>query len=196
MARLLYQGHGSFRVTAKDDTVMYIDPYAGEGYDVPADIVLITHQHSDHNQIDLITQNPDCSVISNVEALAGGTHNSFTLGVIDVEAVEAQNQNHPIDQCVGYIVSVDGLNLYFSGDTSMTDQMTTFSDKQLDYAFLCTDGFYNMGLEEDAECSVLIGAKHNVPVHLKPGALFDRELAEQFNGPNRLIIAAGEEVEL
>jgi len=74
--------------------------------------------------------------------------------------------------------------------------MATFAARKLDYAFLCADGFYNMDLEEAAQCAQLIGARHNVPVHLKPGELFDREMAEQFKGPNRLIIEAGEEIEL
>ena len=59
VTKMLYQGHGSFRITAKDGTVVYIDPYIGDGYDLPADIILVTHQHRDHNEISLITQNPD-----------------------------------------------------------------------------------------------------------------------------------------
>jgi len=51
MAKLYYQGHGSFRITLADGRVMYIDPNAGGGYDLPADFILVTHQHSDHNQI-------------------------------------------------------------------------------------------------------------------------------------------------
>jgi len=38
MAKLLFQGHGSFRITADDGRVIYVDPYAGEGYDLPADL--------------------------------------------------------------------------------------------------------------------------------------------------------------
>jgi len=196
MPKLLYQGHGSFRVTADDGSVVYVDPYAGGGYDLPADIILVSHQHDDHNQIGLITQKPGCSVITNVEALAGGKHNTFTIRDIVVEAVMAENSNHPPDKCVGYIVTADGLKMYFSCDTGITSQMAEFAAKELDYAFLCCDGHYNMGLKEAAECARLIGAKHNVPVHLKPGELFDRALAEQFDGPDRLIIEAGEEVEL
>ena len=56
MAEILFQGHGSFRVTAGDGTVIYIDPYAGEGYDIPADMILVSHEHSDHNQVDLVTR--------------------------------------------------------------------------------------------------------------------------------------------
>ena len=197
MPKLLYQGHGSFRLTSDGGVVIFIDPYIGTGYDVPADIILVTHQHSDHNQLDLITQKPGCTVISNVEALQGGKHNSFTALGIGIEAVEAgYSQGHAPENSVGYILAVDGLKLYFAGDTSKTPQMATFAAKKLDYAFLCADGHYNMGLEEAAECAELIGAKYNVPVHLKPGELFDRKLAEQFKGPNRLIIEAGEEKEL
>jgi len=197
MAKLFYQGHGSFRLTTDDGVVVFIDPYIGEGYDKPADIILVTHQHEDHNQINLITRKPDCVIISNVEALAGGVHNSFAVSGVGIEAVEAgNNAGHSLDSCVGYIITADGLKLYFCGDTSKTAQMATFPAKELDYAFLCCDGFYNMGLEEAAECAALIGARHNVPVHMKPGELFDAEMAAQFAGPNKLIIEAGAEVPL
>ena len=196
MSKILYQGHGSFRLTSNDGVVVFIDPYAGKGYDQSADIILVSHQHDDHNQVGLITQKPGCTVISNVEALEGGKHNTFTVKGIQIEAVEANNKNHPPDQCVGFILTLDGFKLYFSSDTSKTAQMADFAARKLDYAFLCTDGFYNMGPEEAAECAVLIDARHNVPVHMKPGELFDMTLAEKFNGPNRLIIEAGAEIEL
>jgi len=192
MAKLLYQGHGSFRLKTDDGIVIYIDPFLGDGYDIPADIILVTHQHQDHNQIGLITQKPDCIVISNVEALEGGKHNSFDIKGVHIEAVEAgYNAGHTPEDSVGFIITADGKKLYFCGDTSKTPQMLTFASKNLDYAFLCADGIYNMNLTEAAECASLIAAKHNVPVHLKPGELFDKEMAEQFNAPNRLIIEPG-----
>lgn len=193
---LLYQGHGSFRLTAADGTVIYVDPYAGEGYDLPADIILVTHQHGDHNQVNLITQQPDCVLISNVEALEGGTHQSFSINGITIEAVEAGNKNHDPKQCVGYLITIDGIKLYAAGDTSQTAQMDTFAELELDYALLPCDGVYNMDLKEAAKCAEIIGAKHDIPIHMKPGALFDRELAEQFEAPNPLIIEAGEEIVL
>ena len=197
MPKLLYQGHGSFRLTSSEGIVIYIDPFAGEGYDLPADAILVSHQHEDHTQTGLITQKPDCVVITHVEALAGGKHNTFSIKGVEIEAVEAgYNQGHTPKDSVGFIITIDGLKLYFSCDTSKTPQMATFAERKLDYAFLCGDGFYNMGLDEAAECAELIGAKHNVPVHLKPGELFDREMAEKFKGPNLLIIEPGKDIEL
>ena len=197
MATLLFQGHGSFRITSKDGVVVYVDPYAGEGYDKPADIILVTHQHDDHNRIDLIGQkNPGCTLITNVEALEGGKHNSFSVKGIEIEAVEASNKNHDPKVCVGFIITVDGVKVYASGDTSKTGQMESFAGMGIDYALLPCDGIYNMDLKEAAECAEIIGAKHNIPVHMKPGALFDRALAESFEGPDRLIVEAGEEIAL
>jgi len=194
--KLLYQGHGSYRIMAADGRVIYIDPYVGEGYDMNADILLVSHQHGDHNRTALVTQKPGCKVITNVEALAGGKHNTFDVGGIVIEAVEASNANHDPKQCVGFILTVDGIKIYIAADTSKTQSMESFAARKLDYALLPIDGQYNMDAKEAAECAKLIGAKVNIPVHMKPGELFDRKRAETFNAPGRRIVEAGEEIDL
>ena len=196
MAKLLYQGHGSYRLAAGDGRVIYVDPYVGEGYDAPADLILVTHQHDDHNQIQKCAQKTGCRIITNVDALAGGKHNSFNVDGIQIEAVEADNINHSPKECVGFIVTLDGVKIYASGDTSKTEQMKTFAGRQFDYAIFPGDGFYNMGPEEAAECAELVGAKHNIIVHLKPGELFDREKADKWGAPNKLIVEPGQEITL
>jgi len=196
MPKLYYQGHGSFRLTADDGRVIYVDPYVGEGYDLPADVILVSHQHDDHNQIQLCQQKQGCRVITNEEALAGGKHNSFDLDGVLIEAVEAENKNHDPKACVGFIITLDGVKIYASGDTSKMKQMETFAARNLDYAVFCGDGFYNMGIEEAAECAKLIGAKHNIIIHLEPGALFSRKKADIWDAPNKLIIEPNEEISL
>ena len=199
--RLLYMGHASIRITTPEGKVIYIDPFAGEGYDQAADLILSTHDHYDHNAMDLIVgRNDDCRVITRKEALADGEHQTFDLGFATVEAVEAgNNQYHSIDECVGYIVTLtDGVSVYVTGDTSTTQQMAELADRKIDYAFFCCDGVYNMDLDEAAECAKMVKAKHNIPYHMVANAdtYFDRQLAEQFEAPNRLIIGEGEEIEL
>ena len=198
MPKLYYQGHGSYRLTADDGRVLYVDPYKGKGYGVPADFILVTHQHHDHNRIKRVTQKPDCRIISNVEALSGGKHNSFDLGGgLTVEAVEASNAKHDPRECVGYIVTFDNISLYCSGDTSKTEQMKSFAARKLDYALFPTDGVFNMGFGEAAECARLIGAKHNIPVHMNPMKLFNRKkAAEKWEAPNKLIMEPGQEIDL
>lgn len=52
---------------SNEGVVIYVDPYAGEGYDMPADIVIVTHEHSDHNQVDLVTLKDDGVILTRRE---------------------------------------------------------------------------------------------------------------------------------
>jgi L-ascorbate metabolism protein UlaG (beta-lactamase superfamily) len=195
MPKLLYQGHGSYRFTTDDSRVVFVDPYKGKGYDAPADLILVTHQHGDHNKIKRCAQKPDCKIITNVEALVGGKHNSFDINGITVQAVEAYNNRHDIKECVGYIITLDDVKIYASGDTSTTKQMETFSAMEIDYALFPGDGMFNIGTDEAAECARLIGAKHNILIHLKPGESV-RKKAEKWDAPNKLIVEPGQEISL
>jgi L-ascorbate metabolism protein UlaG (beta-lactamase superfamily) len=195
MTKLLFQGHGSYRLTGNDGRVIYVDPYKGKGYDVPADLILVTHQHTDHNRINRCAKKPGCRIITNAEALDGGEHNSFDVDGIGVLAVEAANKNHDPKKCVGFIITLDGVKIYASGDTSRTKQMETFEAMGIDYALFPGDGFFNMGPEEAAECARIIGARHNILIHLKPGQPI-RKGAEKWDAPNKLVLGDGDEIEL
>ena len=200
-ARLLYQGQGSVRIKTGEGKVIYIDPYAGEGYDLTADLILVTHAHRDHTALEKIeNRSEDCAVITWREALEGGVHQSFDLGYVRVEAVEAgYNKNHSVEECVGYVLTLsDGIKVYLSGDTSTTLQMPEMKNMNIDYAFFCCDGKFNMDTAEAAKCAETVGAAHNIPYHTGGGEPkhFDIGTAEKFNAPNRLIIDAGGEIEL
>lgn len=196
MAKLLYQGHGSARLETEDGVVIYIDPYAGKGYDKPADIILVTHQHGDHNRIDIVAKKQTCKIIQNNDVLIGGVYQKFNIYGVSVTAVEAYNKNHDPFKCVGYIVETDGKKIYFAGDTSATVQMKEFGEIKIDYALLPIDGIYNMNIEEAEKCSEIIKAGHTIPIHMSPGSLFDINIAKKFKGFNALIVEAGEEINL
>ncbi len=200
-AKLLYMGQASIRITTSEGKTIYIDPYVGDGYDPVADLILVTHSHYDHNGIDKVNnRTEDCQIITWKEALKDGEHQFFDLGYATVEAVEAgYNRWHDVSECVGYIVTLsDGISIYVTGDTSTTKQMPLLSDKNIDYAFYCCDGVFNMDLDEAAECAAVVGAKHNIPYHVlaQDGKYFDRDRAEQFKAPNVMIVDEGEEIEL
>ena len=197
--RLLYQGHGSLRIVTAEEKVIYIDPYAGEGYDLPADLILITHGHQDHTAVKLIKKQAEgCQVITWKEALVKGEYKTFDLGFATVEAVQAgNNTNHNISDCVGWVLKLPGgVTVYATGDTSTTEQMKELADRGIDYAFFVCDGIYNMDMEEAIACAKTVNAKHSIPYHMAPGKLFDGKRAEQFDVPGRMIVPAGEEIVL
>ena len=196
MATLLYQGHGSFRLKSSGGMVIYVDPYAGEGYDLPADYIFVTHQHHDHNEVDKMPHAPGCRVITEKDAVRGGQYLLLNFSSFQVRAVEAYNSHHKKGECVGYIFLLDGRKVYCAGDTSTTAQMDEMAGMNLDYALLPIDGVYNMGPAEAAKCAEKIGAEKVIPIHMAPGQLFDQQKAEQLIVPNRLILHPGEEIEL
>lgn len=166
-ATLTLIGHASMKIITAEGVVIYIDSYFDGDYSEEADIILSTHEHFDHNVIEKVTQKPDCRVIRIADALnADLSHNSFEIKGVKIKAVTAGgNQNHHPDNTCGYILSFDGLKVYHPGDTSKIPEMEALKDEKIDYAFFPIDGVYNMGPEEASECAVIVGAKHNTPMH-------------------------------
>jgi len=95
----------------------------------------------------------------------------------------------------GFSQKIDGVKVYASGDTSKTKQMEEFADLKIDYALFPGDGLFNMGPDEAAECARIVGARHNILIHLKPGQSI-RKTGEAWGAPDKLIIEPGEEIAL
>lgn len=197
MSKLLFQGHGSYRIVTNDGVVIYVDPFIGSGYDMEADIILVTHEHNDHNHVELPLKKNSTIIIRQDNLKLGTIYNKTHVCGVEIEAVEAYNKNHDKSSCVGYVLRFDGITLYASGDTSLTEDMKNkLSKYDIDYALLPIDGIYNMDAEEASICADFINAKHTIPIHMKPMELFDMDSAEKFKHKSRLIVSAGEEIDL
>lgn len=164
---LTFIGHASIKIKATTGEVIYIDPYfPTRSYDEPADIILVTHNHSDHNRIDLCAKKENCKIIKYNDALIDGEYQVFEEGNIRIEAVPSGgNSSHSLDHNVGYIVTVDGVSVYHGGDTSFAEETKCIADKKIDYALYTVNGLYTMGPEEATEMANYIGARVNIPIH-------------------------------
>ena len=87
----------------------------------------------------------------------------------------------------------------------MTDDMRSgkLAEAGIDYAVFPCDGVYNMDLAEASECAKLVAARHSIPVHMvpmndpnNPNQLFSRKRAKSFKASGRIILAAGETLDL
>lgn len=194
MAELLYQGHGSYRIVSNEGVVIYVDPYAGEGYEMPADIVIVTHEHSDHNQVDLVTLKDDGVILRHGDLFVDGEYLIKKIKKVMIEGTPAENKNHTREECVGFIMTVDGITLYGAGDTNYYPEMESFND--LDYALLPVDGIYNMSAQEASRCAHVIDSRYFIPIHTSPTQLYDEDIAKSFKSPHALYIKPGERLKL
>ena len=196
MAELLYQGHASFRIISNEGAVLFIDPLMGEGYDRKADVLLVTHEHSDHNHVELVTLKEDGVLIRESDCLKGRGYGSFDHKGFHIQSLPAENRNHPRSQCVGYLIDVDGVRIYHSGDTSYIPEMDHFADLHIDYALLPCDGVYNMDADEMSDCARRIQPRVLIPMHTHVGMAYDKAIADKVHFERRKDVLPGETIHL
>jgi len=165
-------------------TVIHVDP-VGQHTDyarVPkADVVLVTHEHSDHLDPDAIqkVRKPTATVVvaSKCAGKVPGAvvlHNgdSRAINGIRVEAVPAYNvvherapgqPFHPKGNGNGYVLTLGERRLYIAGDTENTREMKAL--KGIDIAFLPMNLPYTMAPEEVAEAARSFNPQIVYPYH-------------------------------
>lgn len=184
-------GHASMKIRTSTGIVVYIDPYYPGDYSDKADIILVSHEHSDHNKVSLCKQNHGCRVLRVADTInKDGSYNTYELFGVRIEPVAASNRNHPLSSTNGFILTFDGIKVYHASDTSKLAQMSALKEKSIDYAFFPIDGQYNMGPEEATECAAIVGAKHNTPIHINNADI------SKFIPENLLLITYGSTIEL
>lgn len=197
MAKLIYQGHGSFKLISNHHTVIYVDPYAGEGYDEVADIILISHEHHDHNAIERVPFDENTVILRSKDWINGNTYLKKTIKDIVIEATQAYNGHHDPFCCVGFLITIDHHLIYAAGDTSTTVAMKQdLSKRHLDVALLPIDGIYNMDAEEATQCFKLLQAVYSIPIHTDPNSLYNLEIARQVRAENLVLLRPNEVLEL
>ena len=168
-------GHSSVKIKTQTGIVIYFDPYKISD-DEKADLILISHDHFDHNSpSDVESLQKDETIIittpeaakthsGTVKALKPG--DKITIGNIKVEAVAAYNigkKFHPKGLGIGFVVAVEGKKIYFAGDTDNIPEMDKL--KEIDVAFLPIGGTYTMNAIEAAEAANKISPKLCIPIH-------------------------------
>ncbi|MBW6469842.1 MAG: MBL fold metallo-hydrolase [Methanosarcinaceae archaeon] len=174
-------GHSSFMIKGEGKNI-YIDPYVlpdKVDYEDQADIILITHEHYDHcspeairkvrksDSTTLIPQNCTLEFRGDARRISEGDMLTGDLAIkgIGIEIVPAYNINksyHPKGFGVGYIIEIDGVRIYHSGDTDLIPQMKGLS---VDVALLPIGGTYTMDESEAAEAAVVISPDVVIPMH-------------------------------
>ena len=187
---LTFIGHASVKLTAKDGTIILIDPaqYSPTAYDEPADFVLVTHGHDDHKPSNQVQLKETGLKITWNEALVDGVYQTFEYDNLKIEAVPmGGNSNHPIGSGVGYIITIDGITVYHAGDSSDCPELRALSSYGIDYAMYPIDGTFNMDAAEATVLADIIGATHSIPIHASNISL-TVDKRDKFVPESRLIV--------
>ena len=169
--------------------VIYIDPAKPADFTgLPkADLILITHEHPDHVDQDLTSIKaiskegtkiwapeavakfvPNATIVYN-----GEVRRTDKTGWL-IEAIPAYNIKrgpapgqlyHPKDEGNGYVLSLGGVRIYFSGDTEATPEMKAL--RNITVAFLCMNMPYTMTPEEAADAVKIFKPKIAAPYHFR-----------------------------
>ena len=144
-----------------------------------ADYIFVTHEHGDHYDKEAINilSNGNTQLITNKRCadmagfgtiMANGDKKELETW-LKVEAVPAYNttegrtQFHPKGRDNGYVLTLDGLRIYFAGDTEDIPEMAEIKD--IDIAFLPCNQPYTMTVEQVARAARIIKPKVLFPYH-------------------------------
>lgn len=179
--------HASFVMQTPAGTI-YVDPVGDANVyaDMPApDLILITHEHGDHFNLDTLaaiasdattmvvnpavfTKLPEAFQARST-ALANGE--DAVMGGVQIDAIPAYNTTegrenfHPQGRDNGYVVTIDGLRIYISGDTEGTPEMRALEN--IDVAFVCMNLPFTMDAKAAAEAVSVFAPAYVYPYHYR-----------------------------
>ena len=180
---MTFIGHGTLMFTFQEK-VIHVDPWSNlaDYNQLPkADIVLITHEHYDHldlNAIELIKKEDTLVVLTELcsEKMDTGmimkNGDVQTLKDIIIEAVPAYNIQHKRDNGQhfhpkgagnGYILTFGELRVYVAGDTENIPEMKDIEN--IDIAFLPMNLPYTMTPAMVADAAIMVKPKILYPYH-------------------------------
>ena len=199
-------GHAAVRIAWKD-LVLYVDPYRLTTSPQDADLILITHSHSDHYSPSDIARvrtgkTEFVAPADVVKALGAGQvlqpGQSVEILGLPIEGVAAYNltkTNHPkANNWLGFVVTVGSSRIYCAGDTDLTDEMKAITD--VDLAFLPAGGTYTMDAAEAALATRFVQPTLAVPYHwgTVTGTVADAERFASLAACNVKVMSAGQTI--
>lgn len=165
---IVYLGHSSFRLKGKTATVV-TDPYderCGKfPKDMVADIVTVSHDHTDHNQIKLVDG-------SSFIAVGPGEYEVKGVSIIGVQSWHDDKGGAERGTNTVYIFEMDGLRLCHLGDLGHR-----LSDKQLeeigsvDIVMIPVGGVYTIDAKTATEVVKQVDPWVIIPMHYQTAEL-------------------------
>ncbi|MFX1482877.1 MAG: metal-dependent hydrolase [Promethearchaeota archaeon] len=222
--KINYLGHASFKIE-EDEKIVYIDPWLS-GPTSPitvddvdkADIVLVTHDHTDHGFVegrDICKKTGAIFVALNELAIKAGDQGvekihtlniggSVSIGGVVVTLVQAFHSSG-VGAPTGFIVRFPSNSFYHAGDTGVFSSMKLFTElyAPIDVAFLPIGSLYTMDIHQAALATKLLKPRNVIPMHYNTFPVIEANpekfkalVSEWSPDTNVIIIKPGESTEI
>lgn len=171
-------GHSSFRIKGKTATVI-TDPFeSGKvGFKFPkveADIVIVSHDHWDHNQSSLVQGNP--RVVS-----GPGEYEIKGVSVFGVPTYHDAKQGAERGKNTVYVITIDNVRVCHLGDLGHILSETQVGEVgEVDVLLVPVGGVYTIDAKEAAEIVSSLEPKVVIPMHYKTGELNQETFGKLF----------------
>lgn len=169
--------HATIKLTK--GPVIYFDPIGIEDKPKDADMIFVTHNHSDHFSVPIIKRiaKEDTHFIATLDVAEtlkreGFTNitevvpnESYNVNGLNFTAVPAYDQATHLQEnnWVGYIVDYHNTSYYIPGDTTLIPEIENFEN--VDVAFLPVDGAYTMSPKQAAQAASALKVLVAIPIH-------------------------------
>ncbi|MFH1519817.1 MAG: MBL fold metallo-hydrolase [Candidatus Omnitrophota bacterium] len=179
--KVSWLGHACFLLETDQGTRLITDPYESGGYagavgygpiSLKADIVTVSHQHTDHNHIG------EFKTAQVVDKKGKFKIKDFEIqGIPSYHDKEKGKERGPN---IIFAIQADGLKIIHCGDLGTKDiDLTPFFD--IDIAFIPVGGVFTIGAQEASDFLRQIVPKITIPMHFKTSKLgFDIDRVEKF----------------
>ena len=191
LMQLRFLGHSGFWLGIENKSIVF-DPFITPNEratsisidELTCDLLLQSHAHEDHIADSVYVAKRNNSIVAScyetTEWFAkqgvnevhpmniGGSKN---FGFVKVKMVNAVHSNSFPDgtyagKAAGFVLSLEGKNIYFAGDTALTFDMKLIAeDFEVDFAILPIGDNFTMGIKDAIKAAHFVGTKKVIGMH-------------------------------
>ena len=164
-----WHGHACFEIA--DSTTVVTDPHDGKSLGIPApsvsaDLVLVTHEHFDHNAVRVVRGAPEV-----VRTFVGKTAKKG-VRIEGIKEYHDHVQGSKRGEISIYRFTVDGINFVHMGDIGHVPGDEVIEKlKGADILFIPVGDIFTVGPDEAWEITERIKPRVVVPMHYRIGGL-------------------------
>ncbi|MFW6196994.1 MAG: MBL fold metallo-hydrolase [Thermoplasmatota archaeon] len=167
--RIRWHGHSCFEI--ENNQVVVTDPHDGKSIgirepNVEADIVLVSHDHFDHNAVRLVKKSTTEVIKSTEERTIGD------LKIKGIKTYHDEKQGEKRGENIIYIFETNSTKFCHLGDLGHIPSDDIIEEiKNVDFLFIPTGGTFTIGPDRAEKLLDMVKPKIAVPMHYKVGGL-------------------------